>query len=502
MKKKILNFNINDELPHDYDPLLGKSVSEYLRSLKIVETSIPKTPHEGSIFDEIDNSFVEEKIKILEDKEEKIEETIEILEQERLIEPQAFETFDGEANSNFNETLLDNKADCEIIEEIEAQKIEISNEIENLEQDIQSNEAIENIQSETPNSYNIEEENITTEIEENPSINLSENQNSQNEEWQLAQKQPRRKKSKKKQRNKIKLSKIQIGAFFVGTFSLGLSLLSLIASIAAPLGPTFEEFSSLSWYWAFFAIVAIIAWIIARAIPATILSLIVLIIYLIGIIPPIGQNPTGGNKNRITIGWANINNSSKAFENLIEQASKNEASLIMLAGANGLNQAPKGWLLIEAPTPNDPTALAVIAKENWRAVTLAGEPTMARPNNDFMTVIGINPPNKKINENNNIEREALINRAANRAGNEEIPVLAIGDFSAAAWNRNVKFFARTGQLKRIVCGGYLGTTVNRGLFAVAFDHAFARGLNIQKCKIGARLSNGGNSPLWISVEGK
>ncbi|MBN8648479.1 MAG: hypothetical protein J0L55_11025 [Caulobacterales bacterium] len=578
MKPKILKLNIPEPLPKDFDPLLGRSVGDYLRALNRTPSS--ETKHsEGSVFDDPDFDFSFRESApvqpILDDD----------IVKNTPAEITPFETMDGHANATIDEAILEdnlsekwtfeNEAqekealekeefeasyqsiteeiiiETQIIEEAPIEEIiaqettetdaaQIYEEDAIINSDIQTNEIIETEaiiseltveETETidnPQEFISEPIQEQTIIEEAPNALLEIEKVQQEEEQQdyeeiqeAAQEvarapiiepvdniqiaKPRKPKAKNiaKSRKVTKQTKQQIIiSYFVGTFALGLSAISLIMSLLAPLGKPFEDFAAFDFYWAFLAIIGLAAWAYGKSIQGVIAGAILFLIYGIILAPNLGQFPSGGNKNPIIIGWANLENSQKSLDAVLKQAEERHASLLMLAGSNGLTNAPNGWELIEAPNEKDPTALAVLSKGNWRATTLPDEPTMARPLDNSITVIGVNPIDKSNTKRQSPEREALINRTANRAGNEDVPVLTIGDFAAPAWDRQMKFFARTAQVNRIVCGGITGSTQSKFPFSVAFDHAFSRGLKIQKCDVGSRLPQGGHSPLWISVEGK
>ncbi len=568
MKPKILKLNIPEPLPKDFDPLLGRSVGDYLRALNRTPSDEVKH-YEGSVFDDPDFDFsFRESAPIQPVLEDDIVENT-------PAEITPFETMDGQANEAIDEAIIEDNLSEKWTFEDEAQAkeahIEEANEIApqvEIEQEIVETQIIETneieiapveniveqeipepqqtqiletenlteqplIQEEIPeviNEAQIESTSLEPTIVEDAPSSLLEIEKVQEEEEQqdyeeiqelsqeiaapppliepeekvkpvkrkIAQKPNAGKKRKVKKQTRQQI----IISYFVGTFALGLSAISLLMSLLAPLGKPFEDFAAFDFYWAFLAIIGLAAWAYGKSIQGVIAGAFLFLSYGIILAPNIGQFPSGGNKNPIIIGWANIENSQKSLEEVLKQADERHASLLMLAGSNGLNTAPNGWELIEAPDGKDPTALAVLSKGNWRAATLPDEPTMARPLDNSMAVIGVNPIDKSNTKRQSPEREALINRTANRAGNEDVPVLTMGDFAAPAWDRQMKFFARTAQVNRIVCGGITGSTQSKFPFSVAFDHAFARGLKIQKCDVGKRLPQGGHSPLWISVEGK
>lgn len=584
MKPKILKLNIPEPLPKDFDPLLGRSVGDYLRALNRAPSDEVKHS-EGSVFDDPDFDFsFRESAPIQPILEEEIIEN-------SPAEITPFETMDGQANEAIDEAIIEDNLsekwtfedEAKIKEEIEHQEIEpiaqsiieesiietqitqeepiaeiiaqeiaepevaqideedaiINSDTQNeeiigteefiQEQAVQETETIYNTQefiSEPIQTHEVveEEKNIEvtpSELLEIEKVQQEEEQQDYEEIQEAAQeihrapiiddfepaaivktKRPKPKSISKKRKVKKQTRQQIIISYFVGTFALGLSAISLIMSLLAPLGKPFEDFAAFDFYWAFLAIIGLAAWAYGKSIQGVIAGAVLFLIYGVILAPNLGQFPSGGNKNPIIIGWANIENSQKSLEAVLKQADEKHASLLMLAGSNGLNSAPNGWELIEAPNGKDPTALAVLSKGNWRAATLPDEPTMARPLDNSMAVIGVNPIDKTNTKRQSPEREALINRTANRAGNEDVPVLAMGDFAAPAWDRQMKFFARTAQVNRIVCGGITGSTQSKFPFSVAFDHAFSRGLKIQKCDVGSRLPQGGHSPLWISVEGK
>lgn len=311
------------------------------------------------------------------------------------------------------------------------------------------------------------------------------------------QKVPRIKKSAKSVKKSIKPSYL-----FGGIFFSGLGALLLLTSMLAPLGAPFDDISSLAPYWFVFALVGFCFWIGTRRIPWIIISGLVALVYLTNIVPWMGIAPRGGSQNRHTIGFANIEDNDKAYTQFIKEAEKNKAEIVLLANASRLKDAPAGWNLVSIANPKDPTSLAVLSKTDWRATSQSGEPTIAKPSDNWLTVIGTNPKDPSTTKRTTPEREALINRTANRAGMEEGPVLVLGDFAATPWDRAMQDFTKTSGLTRIRCGGYLGTTFSKGIFGLAFDHSYFKNLNVQACKIGSRLNKSNHSPIFVSVAPK
>lgn len=595
MKNKILNINIPEALPLDFDPLLERSVSEYFGTVhRISPNAKPKTSI--SVFDndighqtppavasDDSNKPVEpqksEEVGFVETKDQNTvtEDLSEITETElpeNLSEKPIDEEIAVSALSDFSENL---ELEVENSENIEASlDTQIADEIEELppvlveietndltydnsiatnsmsldtkqerdfntypEHDILANQSNElefddeSFGETKPEDPFVDETHIepapqsATYISKrpNPPKVLSEEdieqilgpkQSNNDTEAQDTkpsieakpelekQEKPRQKPTRKKPKPKSATPKKPISPPFLfgGIFFSGLGALLLATTMLAPLGAPFDDISSLSLYWFGLSILGFVCWIGTRRIPWMIISGLLATLYVSSIIPWMGIAPKGGNSNRHTIGFANIENNDKAFTQTIKDAEKNNAELILLANASRLKSAPDGWELVSAANPQDPTSLAVLGKAGWRATTQLGEPIIAKPNDNWLTIIGANPKDPSTIKRTTPEREALINRTANRAGMEDGPVLVVGDFAATPWDRAMQDFTKTSGLLRIRCGGYFGTTFSKGVFGVAYDHAYFKNLNVQACKIGARLEKSNHSAIFVSIAPK
>ena len=304
--------------------------------------------------------------------------------------------------------------------------------------------------------------------------------------------QPKKRRPKGKKRRKVKIAN-EI-ALMGGVFFSGMAILLLISTLAAPLGRPFSDIASYGIIWSGFALIGAAIWAYLRNWQMAIASLLCLLGFVVNIVPTLGDAPIGGTGETNIVGWANVENSPKALQSFVTQGEKNGATLLIVAGANKLIAGDiPNWTVIQVPIANDPTSLAVLAKENWRAVTLPGEPTMARPMDNSLTVIGVNPSLGAPKEN------AIINRAANRMGDQETAVLTVGDFGLVPWDRTMKDFTKTSGAKRVRCGGILGTTYNQGLLNIATDHAFGFNAKIQSCDIGDNLPQSHHKPLFVKV---
>jgi hypothetical protein len=311
---------------------------------------------------------------------------------------------------------------------------------------------------------------------------------------------PARPKSKRRRKRK----KNYLGAFF-GTMLFGMTFLFTLASSFAVFGFPWDALSSYRWVWVALGLASVAVWAVGRGWRMVLASAVVTGLNLIVTIPAAGVAPKGSEVARAVIGWANVEGSEAALQKVMAEAERNQASLVMLAEAPvGVMRPPAGWALIEAPVPGDPTAIAVLSKANWQAVTVAGEPTMARPVDGALTVIGVHPIDAAARGRQSPQRDALINRAANRAGIQEGPTIVVGDFDASSWDRSMKRFTEAGAVERVRCGGWAGSTEMRvfGIIGVAVDHAFVRDVQVTHCRVGSVLPQGSHKPLWLYVAPK
>lgn len=302
-------------------------------------------------------------------------------------------------------------------------------------------------------------------------------------------------------RRKKKAKKNYVGAFF-GTFLFGITLIMTLVSSLAAVGYPFDLISSYRWYWVILGVVCAAIWGVSRGWKMVLASFAVIGLNLMVTVPASGIGPVGGKMAAAVIGWANLNNSDAALARVIKDADAKGATLVMLAEAPAsVFKPPAGWSLIEAPVANDPTAIAVLSKGSWRAATVPGEPTMARPPAGDITIIGVHPQDAQKGRRSTPVRDALINRAAARAGIQEGPTIVLGDFNAAPWARAMRQFRDYGGVTRVRCGGWAGGTYTQafGLIGVATDHAYVRDVKVTHCKLGATLPGGNQKPIWLYV---
>ena len=118
MKPKILKLNIPEPLPKDFDPLLGRSVGDYLRALN--RTPSDEVKHsEGSVFDDPDFDFsFRESAPVQPVLEDDIVENT-------PAEITPFETMDGQANEAIDEAIIEDNLSEKWTFEDEAQAKEV-----------------------------------------------------------------------------------------------------------------------------------------------------------------------------------------------------------------------------------------------------------------------------------------------------------------------------------------------------------------------------------------
>jgi hypothetical protein len=306
------------------------------------------------------------------------------------------------------------------------------------------------------------------------------------------------------QRRKRKPKKNYVGAFF-GTFIFGVVAIMTLVSSVAPLGYPFDLVSSYRWYWVILGVVAAAIWGVSRGWKMVFASFAVIAANLIVTMPASGDAPVGGKTATAVVGWANVAGAPDALARVFKDADNKKATLLMVAETpSSLTPPPAGWTLIEAPVPNDPTAIAVFSKGSWRAVTVPGEPTMARPPAGDLTIIGVHPHDAQKGRRRTPKRDELINRAGTRAGIQDGPTVVLGDFNAAPWDGAMKQFRNYGNVERVRCGGWTGSTLSQafGLIGVATDHAYVRDVKVTHCKLGAPLAGGNHKPIWLYVAPK
>ena len=303
-------------------------------------------------------------------------------------------------------------------------------------------------------------------------------------------------------RRKKKVKKNYVGAFF-GTFLFGVVLIMTLVSSLAAFGYPFDMISSYRWYWVMLAVMSAGIWGLSRGWKMVAASFLVMGINLFVTVPATGKAPVGGKTATAVVGWANVAGNNDALARIFKDADKKRATLLMLTEApQGVFTPPAGWSLIEAPVAGDPTAIAVLSKSDWRAATVPGEPTMARPAAGDLTVIGVHPHDAQKARRRTPMRDALINRAGTRAGIQEGPTLVVGDFNAAPWDQAMTQFRKYGNVTRVRCGGWAGSTLTQafGLIGVATDHAYVRDVTVTHCQLGSALSGGNHNPIWLYVK--
>jgi endonuclease/exonuclease/phosphatase (EEP) superfamily protein YafD len=281
-----------------------------------------------------------------------------------------------------------------------------------------------------------------------------------------------------------------------------ISLVATVVSALSAFGYPFDLFSSYRWYWIFIAVLSAGIWGLSRGWKMVAASFLIMAINLFVTLPASGNAPTGGKTATAVLGWANVASNGEALTRVFKDADKKQATLLMIAEApQSVFTPPAGWTLIEAPLAGDPTAIAVFSKGSWRAATVPGEPTMARPPAGDLTVIGVHPPEARKNRRSTPERDALINRSGTRAGIQEGPTVVLGDFGAAPWHNDMRQFKDYGNVTRVRCGGFTGSTLSQvyGVIGIAADHAFVRDVRITHCKLGSSLIGGNHKPIWLYV---
>jgi hypothetical protein len=297
----------------------------------------------------------------------------------------------------------------------------------------------------------------------------------------------------------------KLAATILGFGLFHASLFATFFSFAAPLGYPYDVVSSYRWYWTLMALASLGAWAFVRGRAMMVLSGLVVGINLIVIMPSMGHSPKGGKDTRAIVAWANVMGAQQGLEELLRQSEKQKASLVLIG------QPPKsvlmplaGWKLLEKPDFADPTSIAVLAKSTWKSTTSPGEPTMLQNLNENLTVIGVRPQPPHGSKTNHVTREAQLNRAAIRAGDQAGPIAVLGDFSAVPWDGAMGRFRHYGNIDRVQCGGLFGTTLRQGygLLGVTYDHVYVRDIKVTRCKLGSPLSGGHHRAIFLSLAPK
>jgi hypothetical protein len=293
-----------------------------------------------------------------------------------------------------------------------------------------------------------------------------------------------------------------VAATLVGFGLFHVALFATFFSFAAPLGYPYDMASSYRGYWAFLALISFSAMAFIRNRSMMILSGLVVALNLMVILPSIGRSPRGGDEARAILAWANVQGSPQGLKELLQQSEQRDASVIMIGEApKSVLTPPAGWTLLEKPDFADPTSIAVLAKSSWKSKTTPGEPTMLQNLDIDLTVIGVRPQPPHDAKSNRVTREAQLNRAAIRAGDQAGPIAVLGDFSAVPWDGAMGRFRHYGNVDRVQCGGLFGATLRQGygLLGVTYDHVYIRDIKVTQCKLGSALSGGNHRAIFLSV---
>lgn len=311
----------------------------------------------------------------------------------------------------------------------------------------------------------------------------------------------RKKARKAASNNKKPLNFIDIASLFAGTFFTGASALLLAITLLPDVAAKFGNLSDYANYFTIIAVIGFICWLLFRSWQMAIVSLAIIGSYISVIMPWYGANPDGTSAPSDVIAYGDVNNSPAALSELLSQSDNNNADIIFVAGANKIlnSDSANGWKIIQQPVANNTTSFAVLTKAGrWQAVTLPDEPTMAHSEESKLTIIGINP----VLNGDTKSHDNIIKRAAVRGKDQAAPYVAIGNFNAPAWNNKITAFANEAGAKHVVCGGFLGSTVKKGLLGIEADQAFINGTSVQKCEIGKAMPDAANKPIFVWVEKK
>ncbi|GBF58683.1 hypothetical protein PbB2_02371 [Candidatus Phycosocius bacilliformis] len=287
-----------------------------------------------------------------------------------------------------------------------------------------------------------------------------------------------------------------------GTIFLAVAVFFTLLSFAAPLGYPFDAASGYRWYWIVCSIVATLSWAGIRARGFAIVSGLVAALNLMVILPALGEAPKGGAVSSAVVSWANLRGQPDALEKVLAEAERRKANLVLVgeapANLKGLAET-KGWRLIEAPLAGDPTSIGVLTRGRWQSATVPGEPTTIRTQAGDLTILATRPPPSRGQEGVQAAREAQLNRAAVRAGDQDGPVVVLGDFGVAPWDGAMQQFQNYGNVTRVRCGGLLGNTVSQGfgLIGVAHDHAYVRDVKVTHCRLGQPLPGSRHRAIYL-----
>jgi hypothetical protein len=292
----------------------------------------------------------------------------------------------------------------------------------------------------------------------------------------------------------------KLAATVVGTALFAIALFFTLLSFLAPLGHPFDAASSYRWYWTLLALAAGLSWALVRGRSMMIASAVVGAINLMVIIPSLGAGPKGGEISNAVVAWANVAGDDKALKKVLSEAERQKASLVLIARApQSILTPPQGWNVIERPNFAEPTSIAVLSRGRWQSSTIPGEPTIARTAAGDLTIIATLPPPSRGGKEIGVARESQLNRTAVRAGDQDGPVAVLGDFGVAPWDGAMSQFRKYGNVTRVRCGGFMGTTVSQafGLIGVAHDHAYVRDVKVTHCRLGGPLPNGGHRAIYL-----
>lgn len=292
----------------------------------------------------------------------------------------------------------------------------------------------------------------------------------------------------------------KLAATVAGTALFAITLFFSLISFLAPFGYPFDAVSSYRWYWTLLALAAGLSWAVIRGRNMMIASAVVGAINLAVIVPSLGAGPKGGQISNAVVAWANVSGDDKALEKVLREAERQKAGLVLIAEApQSILRPPPGWNVIEEPNFADPTSIAVLSRGRWQSSTIPGEPTIARTAAGDLTIIATLPPPSNGGQGDGAARESQLNRAAVRAGDQDGPVAVLGDFGVAPWDGAMSQFRKYGNVTRVRCGGYMGTTVSQafGLIGVAHDHAYVRDVKVTHCRLGGALPSGGHRAIYL-----
>ncbi|MCA3692576.1 endonuclease/exonuclease/phosphatase family protein [Aquidulcibacter sp.] len=292
----------------------------------------------------------------------------------------------------------------------------------------------------------------------------------------------------------------KLAATVAGTTLFAVALFFTLLSFLAPLGYPFDAVSSYRWYWTLLALAAGLSWAVVRGRTMMIASALVGAINLLVVVPALGAAPKGGQISNAVVAWANVAGEEKALERVLSEAERQKAGLVLIAKApRSVVTPPSGWKLIEAPNFADPTSIAVLSRGRWQSSTIPGEPTIARTAAGDLTIIATLPPPSSGGNGAGAARESQLNRAAVRAGDQDGPVAVLGDFGVAPWDGAMSQFRKYGNVTRVRCGGFMGTTVSQafGLIGVTHDHAYVRDVKVTHCRLGSSLAGGGHRAIYL-----